>query len=401
RLMVQASGVSLVRSLCSGVLSLTIALALQGCVPEPQEDSAFLSSTSTAEPNEFSRWTVTTTTVSTTSSTATTTEHTETSETMTSTLVCTEFGDNCWQSRCCQNETMQCYSKDDSWASCKPACEAGAVDPNDAPEFQTPWQCLALARMPVGWVNGTFTTGYWNCCKPSCGWAGKGNVNQPPRSCWAQTHEYVADTEAQSVCSFGGAAAACPDNQPFAVNDNLSVGFAAAAVGGGHGLAGDENCGQCFELRFTDEGHPDERAGWGGSHFSLVGKTMIVQVNNIGYDLSGEHAFDIQIPGSGQGLLYNGCESQFPGVLVEDFDCGTRYGGCRNISDCDLQPAELQAGCRWRFTWYKYMVDGTNTTSNPYIQFRRVRCPALLTDISGSIPNDDASFPVIDMDSYR
>jgi hypothetical protein len=128
---------------------------------------------------------------------------------------------------------------------------------------------------------------------------------------------------------------------------------------------------------------------------------MIVQVNNIGYDVSGEHAFDIQIPGAGQGLFYNGCTRQFPGVPVDDFDCDTRYGGCGDVADCELQPPELQAGCEWRFTWYKHMADSsTNTTNNPYIRFRRVRCPALLTEISGSIPNDDADFPYVDLASY-
>ncbi|CAK0853990.1 unnamed protein product [Prorocentrum cordatum] len=134
------------------------------------------------------------------------------------------------------------------------------------------------ARMPDGWVNGTFTTGYWDCCKPSCAWLGKGNVDQPPRSCAAVTQEYLVDTELESVCTLGGIAAGCVDNQPFAVSSSLSMGFAAAAVGGGHGLSGDENCGQCFELVFTDEKHPDMFGGWGGSHSSLVGKTMIVQI---------------------------------------------------------------------------------------------------------------------------
>jgi len=392
---------STVGNTCIAVLSVAISWSLQGCGSAPDGGSTFLAGGTTTERSEFSRWTVTTTTLSattatTSSSTATTTEHTET---VTSAEACTEFGEGCSLSRCCQNETMQCYVKDDSWASCKPSCEAGAIDFDDAPEFQTPWQCHILARMPDGWVNGTFTTGYWDCCKPSCGWAGKGNVNHPPRSCAAVTQKYLSDTELESVC-LGGSAAGCADNEPFAVSSSLSMGFAAAAVGGGHGLSGDENCGQCFQLEFTDERHPDEYGGWGGSHSSLVGKSMVVQVNNIGYDVSGEHAFDIQIPGAGQGLFYSGCARQFPGVPVDDFDCDTRYGGCGDISGCELQPPELQAGCEWRFTWYKHMADSTNTTNNPYIRFRRVRCPARLTSISGSIPNDDADFPYFDLESY-
>ena len=35
----------------------------------------------------------------------------------------------------------------------------------------------------TGWTQGTYTTGYWDCCKPSCSWPGKGHVNHPTLSC--------------------------------------------------------------------------------------------------------------------------------------------------------------------------------------------------------------------------
>ena len=34
-----------------------------------------------------------------------------------------------------------------------------------------------------------------------------------------------------------------------------------------------------------------------------MGKSHIIQVTNIGYDVSGDHSFDLQIPGAGQGIL--------------------------------------------------------------------------------------------------
>jgi len=395
----------------STALAVAISFILQGCVPLPEEgkpDKKFLEiETTTTLPYKFIKWTVTSTTRTETSHTG---ENFETTDDpgnedgmnltdvvpRTTEVPCTAFGEDCTMSRCCQNETMQCYQKDETWSSCKPSCVVGEIDPDDPPGFFTPWSCFVLSKMSKGWANGTFTTGYWDCCKPSCAWPGKGNVNQPARSCAAGTQQYLEDASITGVCDMGGSAAACPDNQPFAVNSNLSMGFAAAAVGGGHGLAGDENCGQCFELLFTDEKHDYG----GGSHPSLVGKTMIVQVNNIGYDVSGTHAFDIQIPGAGQGLFYGGCGTQFPGVPIGDFDCDQRYGGCGNITGCELQPPELRAGCEWRFLWYKWKVSA-GTTDNPFISFRRVKCPKQLTDISGSIPNDDDDFPVIDPDSYR
>lgn len=240
-----------------------------------------------------------------------------------------------------------------------------------------------------GWTSGTWTTGYWDCCKPSCSWPNKGNVNKPTLSCVAKTGERLLDSNVNSVCK-GGTAAACADNAPFLVQEGLSMGFAAAAVGGGHGLSGDENCGQCYELHFTETIHPGDN--WGGSHPDLVGKRMIVQVTNIGYDVNGEHSFDIQIPGAGQGAFTNGCTAQFDGYESGDFDCDNNYGGCHNKTGCSRLPAELQPACEWRYDWYRWLVTG-GQTNNPYVDFRRVQCPSELTDISGSVPNDDAEYP--------
>jgi hypothetical protein len=57
-------------------------------------------------------------------------------------------------------------------------------------------------------------------------------------------------------------------------------------------------------------------------------------------------------------------------------------------------PEALQAGCEWRYSWYRWLAAG-GQTNNPYVQFRRVQCPSQLTDISGSVPMDDASYPAV------
>jgi len=248
-----------------------------------------------------------------------------------------------------------------------------------------------------GWTTGTWTTGYWDCCKPSCSWPGKGNVNKPALACEAGTDKRLQDPNVKSVCG-GGTAASCSDNQPFVVAGNLTMGFTAAAVGGGHGLNGDENCGQCFELRFTSQVHPG--GNWGGSHPGLVGKSMIVQVTNIGYDVTGDHSFDIQIPAAGQGIFRDGCVKDYGhGFTVSDFDCGKNYGGCDNISGCAKLPAVLRPGCEWRYNWYHWNQGG-GKTNNPYVDFRRVKCPRQLIDISGTIPNDDDMQPMADVVDY-
>lgn len=323
---------------------------------------------------------------------------------------CSHSGEDCTASRCCADAGLTCYEKDKYWASCKASCTPG-IDPGDVGSLQTSWSCNVLSEvkpqappdmLAADWTAGTWTTGYWDCCKPSCGWAGKGNFDNPVASCDVQTGQKLNRFDVDSVCqddfssteaAFEGTrAAACADNSPFVVNDGLTMGFAAVNAVEEHQL-----CGQCFELVFTNEKHSN--GAWGGASMNLVGKAMIVQVTNIGGDVTGQHSFDIQIPGAGQGIFHTGCARQYDGFEVDDFDCGTRLGGCEEKSQCDRLPSELQSGCRWRFEWYDWLRQG-DATNNPYVIYRRVRCPQRLVDISGSTPLDDGSFAIIDEQEY-
>jgi len=317
---------------------------------------------------------------------------------------CSEDGEDCSTKGCCTDASKSCFRKDETWAGCLASCQPGKHQ-EDPPEYRTPWSCEAVGTpaptpaptpVPAGWIPATWTTGYWDCCKPSCSWTGKGKVNKPVRTCDIRTGLAASNLSEVSVCK-GGHAAVCPDQAPFFVNSGLSMGFAAAAVGGKqHGLNGDENCGQCFELRFTGQQHKN-KAGpgfWGGAHPDLVGKRMIIQVTNIGYDVTGNHSFDIMIPGAGQGAFSSGCRRQFPGHGKDDFDCGTRYGGCDNKDGCDRLPPHLQAGCKWRYDWYLWLKDDART-NNPYVEFQRVKCPHQLVKRSGTVPDDDDQHVVV------
>lgn len=217
-------------------------------------------------------------------------------------------------------------------------------------------------------------------------------MNKPVRTCHVKTGLPVDPSE-RSACE-GGVAASCIDYQPFVVPGTagqLSMGFAAAAVGGASGLLGDAACGQCFELQFTADVHPDGH--WGGAHPKLVGKRMVVQVTNIGYDVSGEHSFDIQVPGAGRGAFPAGCVAQFPESEESALDCGRTYGGCGDRSGCERVPSELRAGCEWRYDWLHWLEEREQQlTFNPYVRFRRVRCPRELLETSGSVSDDDADF---------
>jgi hypothetical protein len=238
------------------------------------------------------------------------------------------------------------------------------------------------------WVEGTYVTGYWDCCKPSCAWPGKGNVNAPVKSC--RVDGSPAGVNDTSVCT-GGVAASCSNNQPWIHNDTLSLGFAAAAVSGLSGLQGDANCGQCYQMTFTSQMHAD--GNWGGSHPSIVGKSHVVQITNIGYDVAGSQSFDLQIPGAGQGIFTNGCTKQYGGQSG-DYDCNDHYGGCNDISGCARLPAALRPGCEWRYNWFKWLA-AKGQSNNPYVRFRRVRCPTQLTSITGSTSLDDEQYPVV------
>jgi hypothetical protein len=198
------------------------------------------------------------------------------------------------------------------------------------------------------------TTRYWDCCKPSCSWSGKANVSQPVRTC-NKRGSILTDVNARSGCD-GGEAYTCTDQTPWAINDNLSYGFAAANISGGSEASW---CCACYRLTFTNT--------------AVKGKQLIVQVTNTGGDL-GENHFDLQIPGGGLGI-FDGCSSQFN---TNASSWGDRYGGVRSASGCNNLPKALQAGCKWRFNWFK-------NADNPNMVFEEVKCPAELTRKTGCV----------------
>jgi hypothetical protein len=122
------------------------------------------------------------------------------------------------------------------------------------------------------------------------------------------------------------AAYMCNDQQPWAINDSLAYGFAAATIAG---LTEQDWCCTCYALKFTST--------------SIAGKTLVVQVTNTGGDL-GSNQFDLQLPGGGVGI-FNGCQSQWNAPAD---GWGSRYGGVSSLSDCSSLPSALQPGCKFR-----------------------------------------------------
>ena len=189
------------------------------------------------------------------------------------------------------------------------------------------------------------TTRYWDCCKPSCGWAGKGFAVGPVVSC---------DKNDRPLNDNGGSAFMCSSQTPWAVNDTVAYGYAAVRIAGGTETSW---CCQCYALTFTSA--------------PLQGKTLVVQATNTGGDLGSNH-FDLAIPGGGVGN-FNACTQQY-GAPPNGW--GDRYGGVHSKADCESFPEALKAGCNWRFDWFQ-------GADNPAVTFTQVACPSELVANSG------------------
>ncbi|RAQ99170.1 glycoside hydrolase family 45 protein [Stemphylium lycopersici] len=221
---------------------------------------------------------------------------------------------------------------------------------------------LALLALTAGFASVDAqstgkTTRYWDCCKGSCAWSGKANVNKPIKTC-DKSDNPIADLAAKNACDNGGTAYMCTDQSPWAVNDNLAYGFAAVKLAG---KSESDWCCACYELTFTSG--------------PVSGKKMVVQTTNTGGDLGNNH-FDLAIPGGGIGI-FNACTAQW-GAPANGW--GQQYGGISKRSDCDSFPAKLKPGCQWRFDWFK-------NADNPSISFKEVTCPKELTAKTGCVRN--------------
>jgi hypothetical protein len=151
----------------------------------------------------------------------------------------------------------------------------------------------------------------------------------------------------------------CPSHMPFTLAGQRYAFGAANFV----------ECCECLELLFADD-------------TPLAGETLIVQVTNRGDDLGAKHV-DVGMPGGGFGI-FNGCAVPSDGGSIAQFPSssasawGARYGGLSSVDGCANLPSALHAGCEWRFA-----TDGYRNADNPPAYWRRVLCPAVLTNLSG------------------
>jgi hypothetical protein len=235
---------------------------------------------------------------------------------------------------------------------------------------------------PAGTCTG-YATRFWDCCKPHCGWKGNVPGGQAMTSCNVN-NQSIGVSEEQSACQ-GGGAYTCSTLSPWAVSSNLSYGFAATASG--------DICGKCYQLTFTGPS-PSAMSDQGSK--KLVGKTMIVQAVNIGYDVNPNGHFDILVPGGGLGN-FDACTKQWK---ISAGELGEKYGGllmtCKKTvgwnagndahKKCLFDKCtsvfgnrglkDLESGCKWYATWME-------AADNPGLKYREVKCPPELVARSG------------------
>ncbi|OUM62861.1 glycoside hydrolase family 45 protein, partial [Piromyces sp. E2] len=205
------------------------------------------------------------------------------------------------------------------------------------------------------------TSRYWDCCLPSCSVSNNTHVSKAVKVCKKDGTTFRSFTKNDISCgSNNDNLFMCNNNQPWALTNNLSYGFASAFSN-----IQTDKCCTCYRLQFTST--------------KIKGKQMVVQVTNTSGDNGNSH-FDIQIPGGGFGI-FDGCSVQWN---TPTKNWGIRYGGVESIEKCNQLPTALQNGCKWRFNWFE-------NVENPKVVYERVQCPKELTNITGCIPNDDTS----------
>lgn len=204
-------------------------------------------------------------------------------------------------------------------------------------------------------------------------------------------------------------AGACPAWQPWTSPSNFRIAYAVAKAKGGSvaGLTGDANCGQCYELQFAPGASildPATGQASGGAHPDIVGQDnrLLIQVVSVEPGADSKNSFEIYIPGAGlqtsvdgsDGNSGSGCGRFYNDKMAWHFDCGQRYTGCNQKGSCAPPfPQNLRQGCEWKFDWLKWL-ENNDATNNPFVNFKRVKCPRVLVDKTRTEPQDDHLYEV-------
>ena len=235
--------------------------------------------------------------------------------------------------------------------------------------------CPKIVEKNGGAKGSGFASRYWDCCMPSCAWNENSGGN-PTKACDARGKNVIGNGSG-SVCS-GGQGATCTSQIPFTVEGCEEYGFAFAAVPAANG----GQCGKCFQLTFTGEGHYNSTNA-NTKKLKTKNKKLIVMATKTGGDVQ-QGQFDVLIPGGGVGM-FNGCSNMGWGGQ------GKQYGGL--LSDCEessnykantyakcltekcekafSNDEESKKGCM-------FLVEWMESAGNPEHNYVEVECPDVL-----------------------
>lgn len=250
---------------------------------------------------------------------------------------------------------------------------SSSVAPSSSSKAQT-GGCPTIKTKSGGASGSGWATRYWDCCMPSCAWAENSGGN-PARACDARGKN--VSNNGGSVCS-GGGSATCTSQIPFTIDGCEEYGFAFAAVPASNG----GQCGKCFQLTFTGQGHYNSTNA-NTQKLKSKNKKLIIMATNIGGDVQ-QGQFDILIPGGGVGM-FNGCsqmgwgnQGQQYGGLLSDCETETNYKAAQyaqcltdKCNKAFSNDAEAKKGCMFVVNWME-------SAGNPEHNFVEVECPDVL-----------------------
>lgn len=294
-----------------------------------------------------------------------------------------------WPDATCQNwanETPECDAEwfseycDLSCGRCTPNTNegSGGAGTNEGTGGLVgegnPWG--PVTSQQTGWASR-----YWDCCKQSCSWSGKGG-NSPVASCGSNGENEVG-ADATSACDQDGSATTCNSFTPWAYNNEVAFGFVATHAGAG------VTCGTCYKIQFTGTSF---NAGDDPGSQALNGKVMIVMATNIGGDVNANGQLDLLLPGGGTGAFY-GCDETWGITDSSHPDLGANQGGIRVGCQGDLESVktcvrnrcqtlfgsrgldDMYDGCMWYADWFE-------AADNPNFRVETISCPSELTSIA-------------------
>jgi len=290
---------------------------------------------------------------------------------------CSAAGTDCTHHRCCNETGLECYMKNQYWASCKATCTRG-VDENEPVESQTPWTCNLLTPIPawveVGWQPGLQGTHYWDCNGAGC----DATVLQPfSHKKFVYAPQYAPTDPAEH----GGGVYGEKMWMTGAASDEL-----AALLGPNTGCCGSDTdstgCGQCLLVRNPSALNPDWTAvvmkksrcpPWSSG---CEAGSLHMDIAVPGYDLLTESTANVCGKQSVVDTYVTKAESSLCSRVVTDGVTSITGCDCSALPEDTPQQKLIKKGCTLFSAWGW-------TGGAPALDYQTVKCPPAFEALIG------------------